>query len=75
VTLCLHSDISIALSHAQDTLTRGGCRWALEHAATKRRRHLTLETLFSDPGMARLAAPLAKYIDVTHRFDTENQNS
>jgi hypothetical protein len=47
-------------------------RWALERQAKKLRRHLMMETLLGKPEMAH---PLANYIDATHRFQTNSEQS
>jgi len=45
-------------------------RWALSRSLRKLKKALTLKSLLGDP---TCAAPLAKFIKATHRFDTRGE--
>ena len=46
-------------------------RWALSQSA-KKRKHLIMETLFSDQD---LTTPLTNFVKATHRFSHQTQHS
>jgi hypothetical protein len=47
-------------------------RWTLARKAKKKRKAMTLGTLLGDPS---LIAPLAKFIDATHRFEKRGEQT